>query len=161
MGLAYYVAHVLTAPKRKKGPMDDFVMTPFETGADFEEVAFPSLSGEHIVLRGWWLPHPETDQVVIGCHGYRGSKSELIGIATILWRAGFNVMIFDFHGHGAAAGSNVTLGYREVQDFTAAIDYALDGVPVRTHWGDWLLDGRLCGHYGQYTAPGGTLRTGR
>jgi uncharacterized protein len=129
VGLAFYVAHVLTAPRRKKEPMDDYVMTPFETGADFEEVTFASIAGEH-VLRGWWLPRPETDQVVIGCHGYRGGKSELIGIATILWRAGFNVLIFDFHGHGAAAGSNVTLGYREVQDFYSAIDYVLERIPA-------------------------------
>ena len=113
----------------QKRSLDDFVMTPFETGADFEEVTFAPVSGEH-VLRGWWLPRPETDQVVIGCHGYRGGKSELIGIATILWRAGFNVLIFDFHGHGAAAGSNVTLGYREVQDLYAAIDYVSGRIPA-------------------------------
>jgi hypothetical protein len=41
-GLAYYVAHVLTAPRRRKHPLDDYVMTPFETGADFEEISFPS-----------------------------------------------------------------------------------------------------------------------
>jgi fermentation-respiration switch protein FrsA (DUF1100 family) len=128
VGLSYYVAHVLTAPKRRRGTMDDFVMTPFETGAEFEEVAFPSLTGEY-VLRGWWLRRPETDRVVIGCHGYRGSKSELIGIATILWRAGLNVMIFDFNGHGAAIGAHVTLGYQEVQDLCAAIDYALERIP--------------------------------
>ena len=129
LGLSYYVAHVLTAPRRRKSPMDDFVMTPFETGADFEEISFPSLSGQY-QLSGWWLTRPETDQVVIGCHGYRGSKSELIGIATIFWRAGFNVMLFDFHGHGASAGSNVTLGYRESQDLCAAIDYAAERIPT-------------------------------
>jgi fermentation-respiration switch protein FrsA (DUF1100 family) len=128
LGLAYYVAHSLTAPQPRKDPMDDFVMTPFETGADYEEISFPSLTGEHS-LYGWWLSRPETDRVVIGCHGYRSSKSELIGIATIFWRAGFNVVLFDFHGHGAATGSNVTLGYREVQDVCAAIDYASLRIP--------------------------------
>lgn len=129
LGLSYYVAYLLTAPRRRRGPQDDFVMTPFETGADFEEISFPSLGGEYM-LSGWWLTHPETDQVVIGCHGYRSSKSELIGIATIFWRAGFNVMLFDFHGHGAAAGPHVTLGYREVQDLYAAIDYTTARIPT-------------------------------
>jgi len=41
VGLSYYVAHVLTAPHRRKGQVDDYVITPFETGAEFEEVAFP------------------------------------------------------------------------------------------------------------------------
>ncbi len=127
VGLAYYVAHVLTAPKRAD-PMDDFVMTPFETGADFEEVAFAPLVGEYL-LRGWWLPCPETDRVIIGCHGYRGSKAQLVGIGTILWRAGYNVLLFDFNGHGASAGSSVTLGYHETQDFCAAIEYVTRRMP--------------------------------
>src|SRR5215470_12521006 len=80
VGLGYYVAHVLTAPRRP-GLQDHYVMTPFETGATYEEVAFAPASGEHLV-RGWWFPRPETARVIIGCHGYRGSKSELIGIAS-------------------------------------------------------------------------------
>lgn len=122
VGLGYYVAHVLTAPRRP-GPQDHYVMTPFETGAEYEEVAFAPARGEHLV-RGWWFPRPETERVIIGCHGYRGSKSELIGIASALWRAGFNVLLFDFHGHGADIGTPVTLGYRELQDFFGAVDYA-------------------------------------
>jgi uncharacterized protein len=89
---------------------------------------FHLLSGEH-TLSGWWLTRPETDRVVIACHGYRRGKSELIGIATIFWRAGFNVMLFDFHGHGTAAGGGVTLGYREVEDLCAAVDYATLRIP--------------------------------
>ncbi|MFI5272276.1 MAG: alpha/beta hydrolase [Ktedonobacterales bacterium] len=121
VGLGAYVAHVLTAPKRP-GPQDHFVMTPFETGADFEEVTFAPARGDHSI-HGWWFPRPETNRVIIGCHGYRGSKSELIGIATAMWRAGFNVLLFDYHGHGADVGAPVTLGYREVQDFFGAVDY--------------------------------------
>lgn len=127
VGLGYYVAHVLTAPKRPR-PMDGYVMTPFEMGADCEEVSFAPARGEYM-LHGWWFQRPETRRVIVGCHGYRGSKSELIGIATLLWRAGFNVLIFDYHGHGADVGTPVTLGYRELQDFYGALDYAERRVP--------------------------------
>src|SRR5262249_35852753 len=41
LGLAYFVAHTLTAPRRPS-PLDDYVVTPFETGVTFEEVTFPS-----------------------------------------------------------------------------------------------------------------------
>jgi fermentation-respiration switch protein FrsA (DUF1100 family) len=127
VGLGYYVAHVLTAPKRPS-PMDDYVMTPFEMGADVEEISFVPARGDYI-LHGWWFHRPATRRVIVGCHGYRGSKSELIGIATLLWRAGFNVLLFDYHGHGADIGAPVTLGYREVQDFFGALDYVERRVP--------------------------------
>lgn len=128
VGIAYYVARVLTAPKRP-GPMDTYVMTPFETGADCEDVVFPSTEGDRLIS-GWWLPRPTTTRVVVGCAGYRGSKSELIGIATSLWRAGFNVLLFDYPGHGSDRGAPVTLGYRELRDFFGALDYVYQRVPA-------------------------------
>jgi uncharacterized protein len=127
VGIAYYVARVLTDPRRP-GPQDDYVMTPFETGAEHEELTFPSRDGDHDI-HGWWFTRPETNRVVIGCTGYRGSKAELVGISTALWRAGFNVLLFDYHGHGAGRGAPVTLAYRELGDFFSALDYAGQRVP--------------------------------
>lgn len=126
-GMGYYVARKLTAPN-PVGPMDDFTMTPFETGVDWEDIRIPTTNPER-PLFGWWFPRPETKRVIIGCAGYRGSKSDLIGIGSALWRAGFNVLLFDYHGHGAYRGSPVTLAFRELHDFFAALDYALDRVP--------------------------------
>lgn len=129
VGLGAYVAHVLTAPRR---PMlsDAYVMSPFEMDVEYEEVSFAPAQGEHVyTLHGWWFPRPDTNRVIVGCHGFRGGKWELIGIATKLWRAGFNVLIFDFHGHGADSGTPVTLGYREMRDFYGALDYVGQRVP--------------------------------
>ncbi len=103
-------------------------MTPFETGAEYEEVTFRPRRGDHL-LRGWWFPRPESRRAVIGCPGYRGTKSDLIGIATTLWRVGFNVLLFDYHGHGTGRGAPVTLAYREMEDFFGALDYVLERVP--------------------------------
>ena len=127
LGVAYYVARVLTDPKRPS-PMDAYVMTPFETGAECEDVTFPSADGDYTVS-GWWFPRPATNRVIVGCSGYRGSKSELIGISTALWRAGYNVLLFDYQGHGADRGAPVTLGYRELRDFFGALDYVYTRVP--------------------------------
>ena len=121
VGIGYYVARALTAPKRPT-PTDDFVFTPFETGASFESVTIPIDGGDHFI-EGWWLSRPETNRVIIGCTGYRASKSDLVGIGTALWRAGFNVLLFDYHGHGAGRGAPVTLAWREVHDFYAALAY--------------------------------------
>lgn len=124
--IGYYVAMSLTKPQRP-GLTNDYTMSPYETGADFEEIAFAS-HGEHI-LRGWWLNRPETNRVIVGCAGYRGSKAQLVGIGTMLWRAGFNVLLFDYRGHGSDLGTPVTLGFREMDDFFAALDYTNTRVP--------------------------------
>lgn len=121
-GMGYYIARKLTEPNAP-GYLDDFTMTPFETGVAWEEIRIPTANEER-PLAGWWFPRPETDRVIIGCTGYRGSKSDLIGIGSALWRAGFNVLLFDYHGHGAHRGTPVTLAYRELHDFYAALDYA-------------------------------------
>lgn len=128
VGVAYYVARVLTNPKRPT-PMDAYVMTPFETGADCEDVRFPSSDDDHLIS-GWWFPRPETNRVIVGCAGYRASKSELIGISTSLWRAGYNVLLFDYRGHGTDRGEPVTLGYREMRDFFGALDYVYQRKPA-------------------------------
>lgn len=121
-GMGYYVARKLTAPNTASY-LDDFTMTPFETGVDWEDIRIPTANEERPLV-GWWFPRPETDRVLVGCAGYRGSKSDLIGIGSAMWRAGFNVLLFDYHGHGAGRGAPVTLAYRELHDFFAALDYA-------------------------------------
>lgn len=126
-GLGYYVAWTLTAPKRPSH-LDSYVVTPFETGVPAEDIRIPTETPQR-TLEGWWFPRPETDRVIITCTGYRGSKSDMIGIGSALWRAGFNVLLFDYHGHGAGHGAPVTLAYRELRDFDAALNYALARVP--------------------------------
>ena len=126
-GMGYYVAHRLTAPNPSTF-MDDFILTHFETGVAWENIRIPTSNPDRPLL-GWWFPRPETDRVLIGCTGYRGSKSDLIGIGSAMWRAGYNVLLFDYHGHGSWRGAPVTLAYRELQDFYAALDYARERMP--------------------------------
>lgn len=126
LSVGYYVAWKLTAPQ-PISPMDAFTMSPFEMGATYEEITIPT-ARDH-TLGGWLLTRPESDRLIIGCTGYRGSKWELLGIGTALWRSGFNVLLFDYHGHGAGHGAPITLGYRELDDFLAAYDYARELLP--------------------------------
>jgi pimeloyl-ACP methyl ester carboxylesterase len=126
-GIGYAVAYALTAP-RHAGAYDEYIISPYETGAEFEEICFQPRRGE-CELHGWWLPRPDSNRVIIGCHGYRGGKFELVGIATALWRAGFNVLLFDFHGHRPGDPGPVTLGYATTEDFLGAVAYAKRRVP--------------------------------
>lgn len=127
VGAGYYAVRALTAPN-KPGANEDYVITPFETGVTYDDVVFPAQGGQHVVS-GWWFLRPETSRVIIGCTGYRASKGDLIGIASALWRAGFNVLLFDYHGHGSGYGERVTLAHREMRDFFGALDYTRERLP--------------------------------
>jgi uncharacterized protein len=128
LGVGLFIAHEITRPARPK-PEDVMTMSPFETGVPWEDIEFPSEHASHRV-QAWWFPRPETRRVIIGSTGYRASKSGLIGIGSALWRAGFNVLLFDYYGHGTdLGGQRISLGYHEINDFFAAVRYAEERVP--------------------------------
>jgi pimeloyl-ACP methyl ester carboxylesterase len=127
LSLAYYVVNLLTRPA-KPGETVTYFYTPFEFGVTFEVVEFPAAGGEHAV-QGWFLPHEGTRRVIVLCPGYRQHKSDLLGMAIYFWRSGYQVLLFDFYGHGHAWGKPVTLGHREVKDFLGAMDYVEQRVP--------------------------------
>ena len=126
-GGARYIVTQLTRPQ-PLDPMADFTFSPWELGVPWEDVTFAARDNGYEV-RGWWLPNPQTNRVIIACPGYRGNKSELLGIGSALWRAGFTVLLVDFHGHATQRGEPVTLAYREVGDFLGAVDYVTERVP--------------------------------
>ncbi|HKY60592.1 MAG TPA: alpha/beta fold hydrolase [Gemmatimonadota bacterium] len=101
-------------------PDVSFSFTPWELGVKHEEVEFRTADG--ISLRGWLLPRPETARTVVSLHGYRGHMAQLLGISTLLWRAGFNVLLFDFRGRGRSGAAPISMGLWERGDLAAALD---------------------------------------
>lgn len=101
-------------------PEAGFTFTPWELGVDFEPVRFDTADG--VRLKGWFLPRPESRRAVVAMHGYRGNKAQILGISSYLWRAGFNVLLFDFRGRGESARASISMGLWEVQDLAAALD---------------------------------------
>jgi fermentation-respiration switch protein FrsA (DUF1100 family) len=117
--LAEYVVRQMTAPGPQPRPVN-LGFTPFETGVPFENVVFPG--GHDAPLGGWLLVHGAHAPTILACAGYRAHRSDLLGIASALWRAGFNVLIFDYTGYGDEPGP-VTLGYWEMADARAALRF--------------------------------------
>ncbi len=126
IAIALYVVDALTKASRLNA-FDNYTFTPYELEVVSEDVAIP-VNGNS-PLSGWWLPRPESTRVAVVCYGYRNRKWEMLGIGAALWRRSYNVLLFDYHGHGAHAGTRVTLGYRERDDALAAIDFAYQRVP--------------------------------
>jgi len=124
---ALYVVETVRRPK-KRGNFDDYTFSPYELDLPAEAVSIPPLHGDYQVS-GWFIPHPQATTTILVCPGYRTPKSDLLGMSAHLWRAGHNVLTFDFYGHGAAIGTPITLGYTEMNDFFGAVDYAKQRAP--------------------------------
>lgn len=70
---------------------------------------------------GWFFPGLRGAPVVIICHGYRSSRSEILTLATSLQQHRYNVFAFNFAGHGESPVGHTTLGYRETEELKAAL----------------------------------------
>lgn len=106
--------------------------SPARHGLQFEEVEFKSRDG--ITLRGWFIPAPKAKGTVIFCHGHAGSMDPDLKYAPWFHSSGFNVLMFDFRGHGRSEGDKISMGYYERFDLLGAVDYlkkrGLDNIGV-------------------------------
>lgn len=101
-------------------PWPQYTFSPFEVGVPSEDVEFHADDG--VRLAGWWLDNPDSETVVICCHGHRGMKADMLGIGSGLWRAGHSVLLFDFRGNGGSGDGPQSLAHFEQQDVRAAVD---------------------------------------
>jgi uncharacterized protein len=125
--VALYVVETLIRPK-KINPFDLYTFSPYELDIPAEAIVFPDLHGDHKVS-GWYIPYLGATTTVLVCPGYRTRMADTLGISAHLWKAGHNVLAFEYYGHGVEVGTPVTLGYREIGDFLGAVAYAKERAP--------------------------------
>jgi hypothetical protein len=92
---------------------------------EVEPVSFPSRDARPVQLFGWFLPRAGAKRTVLACHGVGANRADLVEILWLLNMAGFQVLAFDFRGHGESEGHTVTYGARERADVLGAWDYLL------------------------------------
>lgn len=73
------------------------------------------------LLRGEFWAQPEPAPTIILCHGYRISRSTLRPVAALEYQYGYNILLFDFRGHGESESVITSGGVAEVRDLEAAI----------------------------------------
>ncbi|WP_376794428.1 MMPL family transporter [Thermogemmatispora sp.] len=127
LGVASTIVSRLTRPKKRR----EFVpLNPFVLDLPAEEVYFPPRGGtDTYQVRGLYISCPQASTVILVCPGYRRALTDVLGVCKHLWQAGHSVLAFECYGHGELVGIPVTLGYREVNDFLGAIDYARRRAP--------------------------------
>lgn len=101
------------------------VLPHTQGGAYIEKVEIYSQkeknSDEKLVRKGVLVRHPRAIATVLICHGFMCDKYDVAFLRHVFPSGLFNVMIFDFRGHGEEAqGQKCTLGRDEAYDVIAA-----------------------------------------
>jgi uncharacterized protein len=86
-----------------------------------------------IRLSAWYTP-PRNGAVILLAHGYGDNRPEWV--YEMLARKGYGVLAWDARAHGESGGEISTIGYLEVLDVKAALEYALVQPGVE-HVGGW------------------------
>ena len=102
-----------------------------ENGVEFQEVELTT--EDNIKLSAWYTP-PKNEAVILVAHGYGGARTE--HYHALFASHGYGVVAWDFRAHGTSAGDFSSLGYYEVLDAKAALDFAL-AQPGVEHIGAW------------------------
>ena len=90
--------------------------TPADRGLAFEDVQVRTSDGLKLV--GWFMPSPGQPTIIVQ-HGYKDSRGIMLGVASLLRRHGYAVLVPTVRGHDHSDGDVVGLGSREMDDLEA------------------------------------------
>lgn len=118
-------AHRLVTNPRAIRPVA--TLTPADRGLPFEPAAVTTSDGLH--LSGWFIPGAKR-ATVMTVHGYKDQRGSLLGVAAVLHRHGFSVLVTSLRGHDVNDGELITFGLQEVRDLEAWYQYLLGRADV-------------------------------
>ena len=91
------------------------------------------ITQDGIRLTAWYTP-PQNGAVILLAHGYGNKRQEWVH--ALLARKKYGVLSWDARAHGESDGDISTIGYLEVLDVKAALDYAQAQTGIE-HIGAW------------------------
>ena len=111
-------------PAAKRKPLD---VWPDQYKLPFENVYFKTEDG--VQIKGWVIPNPSSDKTIILMHGWGMNRGDVFKNTYFLHDLGYNLMYFDFRALGESGGTVSSIGYLEVKDLQAAIQFLKDTRP--------------------------------
>ena len=121
VGACAFLYRSLFLPRRSAW-LDDFLFTPWEFQADYEDVELETADGVH--FGAWFFRQLGSPQTIVVSPGHKGQRQAVLGICVLLWRKGFNVVTYSYRGMPGSDRRRVTLGIDEVNELQAAIAFA-------------------------------------
>lgn len=96
---------------------------PSKFGLRYEDVSFEATDG--VRLKGWFIKGEGAGRLptIIVCHGLGANRSDFTELASGLSREGYNILLFDFRGHGESERRASSFGYLEQKDLLGALKF--------------------------------------
>lgn len=96
---------------------------PSKFGLKYEDVSFGATDGAG--LKGWFIKGNGKGELptLIICHGLGANRSDFTELSAGLSRDGYNILLFDFRGHGESDRKASSFGYLEQNDLLGALRY--------------------------------------
>jgi uncharacterized protein len=76
------------------------------------------------LLSGDFWAQAQPAPTIVLCHGYRTSRAHMRTVAGLQYAHGYNILFFDFRGHGESDSVMTSCGNAEVCDLEAALEVA-------------------------------------
>lgn len=96
----------------------------------YEVVRFPARHSKNIILASWYIERSPSAPTVIMVHGINVCKDDYTVLmpAAMLYKAGFNVLLFDLRNHGFSDKDNgrTSVGNKEYLDVLGAWDWLVN-----------------------------------
>lgn len=112
-------------PVSKRKPID---VWPDQFGLPYENVTFNTQ--DRVELKGWFIPTKEhSDKTIIFMHGWGMNRADIFKNTYFLRDLGFNLFYFDFRALGESGGKTSSIGYLEIKDAAAAVNFLKQTYP--------------------------------
>ncbi len=109
----FKASELIISPKRFHS-----LYSPEDFSMEYRNINFSTEDG--IDIRGWYIKGTEKGTIIL-CHPYGMDKGDCLAQARFLNNAGYNILLFDFRGHGNSGGKYSSLGYYETKDLLAGV----------------------------------------
>jgi pimeloyl-ACP methyl ester carboxylesterase len=116
-GVAWLVAPAVAATRVAATSVST---KPRSMGLAYKSVTL--VTSDDVRLAAWYLPSANRAAVVV-LHGAGSTRSEVLGQAGALARAGYGVVLVDARGHGDSGGTAMDLGWYGDRDVAAGVDF--------------------------------------
>ena len=113
------VAKKVLHPVSKRKALDAW---PDQFGLPYENVTFKTQ--DNVLLKGWFITAPQTSaKTIILMHGWGMNRADILKNTYFLRDLGFNLFYFDFRALGESGGKTSSIGYLELKDIAAALQF--------------------------------------
>ena len=92
-------------------------ITPADRGLTYEDARV--ITSDGFKLNGWFVPEHDAAGTVMIVHGYKDSRGSVLGVADVLHRHGYQVLVASLRGHDVNDGEMISFGYHELKDLEA------------------------------------------